>query len=212
MILHAKDPQGTIHVLLEKRDDDYTLVIPDGAPDVLEVCKKAAIREGFEETGISIDSVWCVTRYQLPYFSYWVYASRFEKQQAPIKNWESDAIEWFAADSIPEGMNRMTRIKSRTSSERRKSMWSEELRRMTIEHFGDFGAAILKTVVNGKYSFSVGFDRNIYITDSAESLIPESEKDKRYFIFTMDDCSRPAAFLKAYDFIENLVDDGWAID
>ena len=91
-------------------------------------------------------------------------------------------------------------------------MWSEELRRMTIEHFGDSGATILKTVVNGKYSFAVGFDRNIYIPDRAESLIPEGEKGKRYFIFTMDDYSRPAAFLKAYDFIEKLVEDGWAID
>ena len=91
-------------------------------------------------------------------------------------------------------------------------MWSEELKKMTIEHFGDFGTTILKTVVNGKYSYAVGFDRNLYITDEAESLIPESEKDKRYFIFTMDDSRKPTVFIKAYDFIEDLVRDGWAID
>ena len=91
-------------------------------------------------------------------------------------------------------------------------MWSEELKKLTIEHFGDFGATILKTVVRGKYAYTVGFDRNLYITDKAESLIPESEKDKRYFIFSMDDSKKPASFIKAYDFIEDIVADGWAID
>ena len=91
-------------------------------------------------------------------------------------------------------------------------MWSEELQKMTIEHFGDFGETILKTVAKGKYSYAVGFDRNLYITDKAEAIIPESEKDKRYFIFTMDDSRKPVSFIKAYDFVEDLVKDGWAID
>ena len=91
-------------------------------------------------------------------------------------------------------------------------MWSEELKKMTIEHFGDFGGTILKTVVKGKYSYAVGFDRNLYITEEAESLIPECEKDKRYLIFSMDDSRNPVSFIKAYDFIEDLVEDGWAID
>ena len=82
-------------------------------------------------------------------------------------------------------------------------MWSEELKKMTIEHFGDFGGTILKTVVKGKYSYAVGF---------AESLIPECEKDKRYLIFSMDDSRNTVSFIKAYDFIEDLVEDGWAID
>lgn len=91
-------------------------------------------------------------------------------------------------------------------------MWSEELKKMTIEYFGDLGSAVLKTIKKGRYSYAVGFDRNLYITDEAESLIPESEKDKRYFIFNMDDSKTPIAFIKAYDFIEDLVEDGWAID
>lgn len=91
-------------------------------------------------------------------------------------------------------------------------MWSEELKKMTIEHFGDFGEVILKTVVKGKYSYAVGFDGNLFITDKAKALIPESEKDKRYFIFTMDDSRNPVSFIKAYDFIEDLVEDGWSID
>ena len=91
-------------------------------------------------------------------------------------------------------------------------MWSEELKKMTIEHFGDFGETILKTVAKGKYSYAVGFDRNLYITDKAEFLIPENEKDKRHFIFTMDDSRNPISFIKAYDFIEDLVEDGWIID
>lgn len=91
-------------------------------------------------------------------------------------------------------------------------MWSEELKKMTTEHFGDFGATILKTVVKGKYSYAIGFDKNLYISDKAESIIPETEKDKRYFIFTMDSSRTPISFIKAYDFIEDLVEDGWAID
>ena len=42
--------------------------------------------------------------------------------------------------------------------------------------------------------------------------MPEREKDKRYFIFTMDDSRNPVSFIKAYNFIEDLVEDGWAID
>ena len=91
-------------------------------------------------------------------------------------------------------------------------MWSEELQKMTIEHFGEAEATMLKAVVNGKYAFALGFDRNLFITDKAEVLIPENEKDKRYFIFTMDDSRKPASFIKAYDFVEDLVKDGWAID
>ena len=91
-------------------------------------------------------------------------------------------------------------------------MWSEELKKMTTEHFGDFGATILKTVVKGKYSYAIGFDKKLYISDKAESIIPETEKDKRYFIFTMDGSRNPISFIKAYDFIEDLVEDGWAID
>ncbi len=91
-------------------------------------------------------------------------------------------------------------------------MWSEELQKMTIEHFGEAEATMLKAVVNGKYAFALGFDRNLFITDKAEVLIPENEKDKRYFIFTMDDSRKPVSFIKAYDFVEDLVKDGWAID
>ena len=110
MILYTKDSHGNINVLLEKRADDHTWAIPGGALDDLEDYQKAAIRETYEETGIHIESVWCVTRYQLPYFSYWVYASRLDKQQSPVKNWESDTIQWFPIDNLPIGMNWMTRM------------------------------------------------------------------------------------------------------
>lgn len=91
-------------------------------------------------------------------------------------------------------------------------MWSEELKKMTIGHFGDFGVAVLKTAVKGKYSYAAGFDRNLYISEEAEKLIPKTEKDKRYFLFTMDKYRKPISFIKAYDFIEDLVEDSWVID
>lgn len=83
--------------------------------------------------------------------------------------------------------------------------WSDELRRCTIEHFGDLGATGLKNI-NG--SFAVGYDRNLFITDRAEKMIPEEEKNKRYILTDYD----TGKFVAAYDFIEDLVDDGWAID
>lgn len=121
MILYTRDSHGVIHVLLEKRADDHTWAIPGGALDDLEDYEKAAIRETFEETGIHIDSAWCVARYQLPYFSYWVYASRLDTQQAPVKNWESDTIQWFPINNLPEGMNWMTRTELNAFIRKEKS-------------------------------------------------------------------------------------------
>lgn len=91
-------------------------------------------------------------------------------------------------------------------------MWSDELRKMTVEHFGECGKTMLKTVENGRYRFAAGFDSNIFIPDRVEALIPESEKGKRYFLFSVDDGDSPESFLKAYEIIEDLVDDGWVID
>lgn len=109
MILYTKDSQGNIHVLLEKRADNHTWAIPGGALDDLEDYKKAAIRETYEETEILVKSAWCVVHYELPYFSYWTYASRLETHEKPVKNWESEAITWFSISELPEGMNFMTK-------------------------------------------------------------------------------------------------------
>ena len=113
MILYTKDTQGNIHVLLRKRADNHTWAIPRGHLDDLEDAndyKKAARREAYEETGTLVKSSWCVAHYELPYFSYWTYASRLDNQETAVKNWESDAIEWFSIEELPEGMNWMTEI------------------------------------------------------------------------------------------------------
>lgn len=109
MILYTKDPENTIHVLLEKRADDHTWAIPGGALDDLEDYKSAAIRETYEETKILVNSAWCVAHYELPYFSYWTYASELKVQEAPVKNWESEEIAWFSVTELPDGMNFMTK-------------------------------------------------------------------------------------------------------
>ena len=44
-------------------------------------------------------------------------------------------------------------------------MWSEELQKMTIKHFGEAGATMLKAIVKGKYTFALGFDRNLFMTN-----------------------------------------------
>ena len=110
MILYTKDGDGCISVLLEKRSDNHTWAIPGGAIEECEKFIKAAQREAYEETGIKVESAWPVMNYHLPYFSYYVFASELSHKAVPRKNWESDAIEWFSIDELPEGMNWMTRI------------------------------------------------------------------------------------------------------
>ena len=83
--------------------------------------------------------------------------------------------------------------------------WSEELRRYTIENFGDLEATCLKNI-NG--SFAIGYDRNLFITAQAEKSIPDKDKDKRYILTDYD----IGNFIAAYDLLEDLVDNGWAID
>lgn len=109
MILYTKDSEDTIRVLLEKRADNHTWAIPGGALEDLEDYKQAAIRETYEETGILARSAWCVSHYELPYFSYWTYASKLETQETPVKNWESEDISWFGIAELPDGMNLMTK-------------------------------------------------------------------------------------------------------
>ena len=110
MILYTKDGNDGISVLLEKRSDNHTWAIPGGAIEEWEKYIKAAQRETYEETGIKIESAWPVMNYHLPYFSYYVFASELSHKTVPRKNWESDAIEWFSIEDLPEGMNWMTRI------------------------------------------------------------------------------------------------------
>ena len=110
MILYTKDGNDGISVLLEKRSDNHTWAIPGGAIEEWEKYIKAAQRETYEETGIKVESAWPVMNYHLPYFSYYVFASEMSHKAVPRKNWESDAIEWFSMEDLPEGMNWMTRI------------------------------------------------------------------------------------------------------
>lgn len=114
MIPYTKDPHGEIHVLLEKRADDHTWAIPGGALDDGEDYLEAAIRETLEETGIHISSAWYVTSCQLPYFSYWVYASKLGSQETPVRNYESEEIAWFSISNLPDDMNFMTKAELRS--------------------------------------------------------------------------------------------------
>ena len=110
MILYTKDGNNGFSVLLEKRSDNHTWAIPGGAIGECEKYIQAAYRETYEETGIKVESAWPVKNYHLPYFSYYVFASELSHKAVPRKNWESDTIEWFSIDKLPEGMNWMTRI------------------------------------------------------------------------------------------------------
>ena len=86
-----------------------------------------------------------------------------------------------------------------------KGKWSDELKAYTIEHFGDLGSTCMKSINGG---FAIAYDRNLFITDRALKVIPKEAEDKRYILTDYD----TGEFVAAYDFLEDLVDDGWAID
>ena len=69
-----------------------------------------AIRETYEETGISVKDAEPVRIYRLPFFIYEVFASELKEKSVPRKNWESDEIRWFSIPELPKEMNWMTEI------------------------------------------------------------------------------------------------------
>ena len=109
MILFHRDSSG-LSILLEKRSNDHTWAIPGGGcsygdGNLLDT----AMRETFEETGITINKAEHVMTYRLPFFAYAVFSSELDREELPRKNHESEDIRWFPAGSLPYGMNWMTK-------------------------------------------------------------------------------------------------------
>ena len=111
MILYHRDDNGNLSVLLEKRSDDHTWAIPGGGySDKDKILLNTAIRETYEETGISIQEAYHMKTYRLPFFTYAVFSSELDREKLPKRNWESEEIRWFPISDLPNGMNIMTGI------------------------------------------------------------------------------------------------------
>ena len=85
-------------------------------------------------------------------------------------------------------------------------MWSKGLRDYTAEHFGDTVITLLKK--DTQDVFAAGYDRGIHLPEHIASLIPAKERDKRLILASYDG----KRFISAYETIEELIEDGWAID
>ena len=85
-------------------------------------------------------------------------------------------------------------------------MWSKELRDYTAEHFGDTVITLLKK--DTQDIFASGYYRDIYLPERIASLVPVEERNKRLILVSYDG----KRFIFAYETIEELIEDGWAID
>lgn len=85
-------------------------------------------------------------------------------------------------------------------------MWSKELRDYTAEHFGDTVITLLKK--DTQDIFAAGYDRDIYLPERIASLVPVEERNKCLILASYDG----KRFISAYETIEELIEDGWAID
>ena len=96
----------------------------------------------------------------------------------------------------------------------KKRFWSDTLTQYTRENFGGSCPVYMKYGGDDKnYPFpAVGFGKDSLMLD--KDLIPESERDKECFIFdygNMQANGKPR-FYKGYSSVDEMIDDGWAID
>lgn len=93
--------------------------------------------------------------------------------------------------------------------------WSKELIQSTRKHLESMFAGYVKHI-GGKGS-RYAIDRTFLAMKCYAALIPDSEKEKRLFLFSFTEFNylgdpKGMAFDTAYDSVEEMIDDGWAID
>ena len=93
--------------------------------------------------------------------------------------------------------------------------WSPALVQATRDYFESMFSGYVKHIgdKDGRYAI----DRTFISMKKYEPLIPEAEREKRVFLFSftklsiMDD-PEGIAFDVAYDSVDEMIDDGWAVD
>lgn len=94
--------------------------------------------------------------------------------------------------------------------------WSKELTETTREYFSEMFMGPVKHIAGKGSRYAV--DRTFLIMKRYAELIPEAEKDKRVFLFAFKDFNpltggvTGLAFDTAYESVDDMIDDGWAVD
>lgn len=92
--------------------------------------------------------------------------------------------------------------------------WSKELTESTRNYLESMCAGYVKHI--GGKGFRYAMDRVLLKMDECTALIPEDEMNKRIFLFTLAESNtlghQDMAFDVAYDSVDDMIDDGWAID
>ena len=94
--------------------------------------------------------------------------------------------------------------------------WSKELTETTREYFSEMFMGPVKHIAGKGSRYAV--DRTFLVMKRYAELIPEAEKDRRVFLFTFKDFNpltggvTGLAFDTAYESVDDMIDDGWAVD
>ena len=93
--------------------------------------------------------------------------------------------------------------------------WSKELSDYTRKHLETMFAGYLKHIVGKTERYAI--DRTFLAMKKYAALIPEDQKGKRIFLFGFTEFnmlgdSKGMVFDIAYDSVDDLIDDGWAVD
>ena len=93
--------------------------------------------------------------------------------------------------------------------------WSAELTQATRDHFETTFSGYLKHIAGKGSRYAV--DCTFFSKMKYAGLIPEEEMDKHIFLFTFTKFEilkdpEGLAFDVAYDSVDEMIDDGWAVD
>ena len=94
--------------------------------------------------------------------------------------------------------------------------WSKNLTETTREFFSSMFMGPVKHIAGKGERYAV--ERTILAMKAYSSLVPEEEKGKEVFLFTFTEYNpfkggaKGLAFDIAYDSVEDMIDDGWAVD
>ena len=93
--------------------------------------------------------------------------------------------------------------------------WSPTLVQATRNYFESMFAGYLKHIGNkdGRYAI----DRTFLAMRKYAALVPEAENEKRIFLFSFSEFNilgdpSGMVFDIAYDSVDEMIDDGWAVD
>ena len=94
--------------------------------------------------------------------------------------------------------------------------WSKELTDTTREYFSSMFMGPVKHIAGKEERYAI--ERTFLSMKAYAALIPEEEKVKEVFLFTFSEYNpfkggaKGLAFDVAYDSVEDMIDDGWAVD